>query len=206
MTKLTNLLMLGDSITHGFNGYHDLQHNISYYLKQELPNFCITNAGINAGSLSGQRERDLTFQVDHHDFTKFQFVTIAYGTNDFAHSTAGLTTIGKILQTNLTKIRSENHALNIIGILPTNRYDGNIDNYHVEGLGHYTFEELLTELERVYQTNAIPVINWRQEAPELITEDNFKTALADQRLHPSEATYQKMAQLIARKIKQITGQ
>ncbi|ANZ57387.1 SGNH/GDSL hydrolase family protein [Fructilactobacillus lindneri] len=197
MTKKENLILLGDSITNGFDGKKDLKHNVSYYLAKLLPNFEITNAGVNAGSISGNTERDLTYQVNTHNFKDYQVATIAYGTNDFAHCYETLEIISRILQKNITKIKEENPSILLLGILPTNRFDGGIDNLNVGGLSHYTFAELLETLIKVYQKNNLPILNWRKTAPHLIDSNNYRTTLGDQRLHPNAATYEKMAQVIA---------
>src|SRR5580765_2781916 len=80
------LIALGDSITNGFDGSHDLKESWPYYLKRLMPFSSIENAGVNAGSITGNTERDLSFQVQHTDFSAFDMVTIFYGTNDFSHS------------------------------------------------------------------------------------------------------------------------
>ena len=196
MLKKANLIMLGDSITNGFDGHKDLEKNISYYLSKIDPQFNITNAGVNAGTITGNTERDLTFQVSNHNFADYQLATIFYGTNDFAHREETLEILGRILQKNITTIKQENPTIKIYGILPINRFDGGIDNYHISGLAQYSFAELLNKLTQIYQANQIPVLNWRKIAPQLLTFANYVNALGDGRLHPNTSTYQKMATII----------
>ncbi|WP_413627739.1 SGNH/GDSL hydrolase family protein [Fructilactobacillus vespulae] len=196
MNKHEQLIMLGDSITNGFDGHVDLEQNISYYLNQLYPDLKITNAGVNAGQITGTSERDLPYQVEVHDFAKYDVATIAYGTNDFAHAPATLEILGRILQQQINEIKAENPAIKILGILPINRFDGGIDNYKIAGLAQYTFQELLTKLTDVYQANQIPVLNWRKLAPDMLTVANYPQRLGDQRLHPNAETYQRMAQVV----------
>ncbi|WP_395317749.1 SGNH/GDSL hydrolase family protein [Fructilactobacillus frigidiflavus] len=202
MSKTESLIMLGDSITNGFDGHHDLEKNVSYYLKQLNPALQITNAGVNAGTIVGRSERDLTFQVDTHDFRNYQLATIFYGTNDFAHRAETLEILGSILQTNLTHIKQENPQIKIFGILPINRFDGSMDNYSVSGLAQYSFAELLNKLTEVYHANQIPVLNWRKIAPNLLTINNYAEKLGDQRLHPNSQTYAEMATVLNQFLKE----
>lgn len=201
MPKTENLIMLGDSITNGFDGHQDLEKNVSYYLKHLNPALQITNAGVNAGTIVGRSERDLTFQVDTHDFRNYQLATIFYGTNDFAHRAETLEIIGRILQKNLTHIKQENPKIKIFGILPINRFDGGMDNYEISGLAQYSFAELLNKLTDIYQINQIPVLNWRKVAPNLLTLNNYTEKLGDQRLHPNTQTYAEMTKIINQFIK-----
>ncbi|USS87096.1 SGNH/GDSL hydrolase family protein [Fructilactobacillus cliffordii] len=195
MTK-KRLIMLGDSITNGFDGFKDLTNNLSYYLQQLLPNWKIENCGVNAGAIIGNTERDLTFQIESHDFTDYQLATVFFGTNDFAHSDATLTTVAAGLQHNLTRMQKASPQLKIVGILPLPRFDGEMDNQNIEGMGQYTLAELDQRLKSVYQSMDIPVLDWQKVAPNLITINNYRTTLGDQRLHPNAATYRKMAEVL----------
>ncbi|USS84831.1 SGNH/GDSL hydrolase family protein [Fructilactobacillus myrtifloralis] len=197
MTTTKHLIMLGDSITNGFDGTRDLTHNLSYYLHQLLPNWEITNAGVNAGAIIGTTERDLTFQVETHSFQDYQLATLFFGTNDFAHSEAPLSQVTQTLTTNITRIKEENPNITVVGILPLKRFDGGVDNQTITGLGQYTLDELDDALTTVYHHFNIPVLDWRTVAPELLTIDNYQTTLADQRLHPTATTYHEMAVILA---------
>ncbi|USS87933.1 SGNH/GDSL hydrolase family protein [Fructilactobacillus hinvesii] len=195
MTK-KHLIMLGDSITNGFDGARNLTHNISYYLQKFLPDWKITNVGVNAGAIIGNTERDLDFQVASHDFCDYQIATLFFGTNDFAHSDATLDTVAAGLNQNLTRIKQQNPAIQLIGILPLPRFDGGVDNQQITGMGQYTLNELDEQLQAVYAHHQIPVLDWRSVAPNLVTSDNYRTTLGDQRLHPNAATYQRMATIL----------
>ncbi|WP_429970466.1 SGNH/GDSL hydrolase family protein [Fructilactobacillus sp. Tb1] len=197
MKNKEHLIMLGDSITNGFDGHQDLEKNVSYYIKQLNPELSITNAGVNAGTICGHSERDLSYQVESHNFADYQLATIFYGTNDFAHREETLEILGRILQKNIDIILEENSKIKIYGILPINRFDGGIDNFNVDGLSQYTFGELLEKLSTIYKANNIPVLNWRNVAPQLLTETNYYTALGDHRLHPNSETYHQMAKVIS---------
>ncbi|USS90200.1 SGNH/GDSL hydrolase family protein [Fructilactobacillus carniphilus] len=194
--KKKRLIMLGDSITNGFDGYRDLSHNLSYYLQQLLPEWQIENCGVNAGSIIGNTERDLTFQVESHDFSNYQLATVFFGTNDFAHSEATLTTVAAGLQHNLTQMQQANPQLKTVGILPLPRFDGGVDNQNIEGMGQYTLADLDQKLRSVYQSMEIPVLDWQKVAPHLVTINNYRTTLGDHRLHPNAATYQLMADVL----------
>ncbi|KRN12431.1 G-D-S-L family lipolytic protein [Fructilactobacillus fructivorans] len=201
-----NIILLGDSLTRGFDGEKDLVYNWPYYLGQFLPFKSITNAGQNAGTITGNCELDLTYQIDHHNFKNYELATIFYGTNDFAHRYETLEVVGRMLDQNIKQIKAENPSIMILGILPLNRFDGGSDNYNMEGLAHYTFGQLLNCLIKVYHQNDINVLNWRKVAPTLVDNSNYQTRLNDHRLHPNSSTYKIMARIIAEFIQKNVNQ
>nr|WP_255700249.1 SGNH/GDSL hydrolase family protein [Lactobacillus sp. S2-2] len=197
------MLTIGDSITNGFNGEVDLHKNYPFFLKKLLNLKEIDNHGVNAGMISGFSERDLTYQVKITDFSSYDIVSIAYGTNDYSHSDCFLNDIKRTLQNNLKLIKQNNPNLIIIGILPINRFDNHTFIDQQLNSVDYSYHELLDEISKVYQSFNIPVLNWRKVAPNFLTVDNYQEKLNDQRLHPNQSTYYEMAQIIANFIKGI---
>lgn len=197
------MLTLGDSITNGFNGETDLHRNYPFFLQQFLQLKEVDNAGQNAGMLSGFSERDLTYQVKIHDFSHYDIVSIAYGTNDYSHSDQLLSEIQQKLAEQVQLIKRANPAIMIVGILPINRFDQHTLLEHQLNSMDYNFNDLLDALTSVYQSFGIPVLNWRTSAPSFLTINNYQNKLNDHRLHPNQATYYEMGQIIAHFIQAI---
>lgn len=201
-TNEKKMLTLGDSITNGFNGEIDLHKNYPYFLKHILNLKKIDNAGMNGGMITGFSERDLSYQVQIADFSSYDIVSIAYGTNDYSHSECLLTEIKQTLKKNIESIFQANPKITIIGILPIDRFDHHTYIDQQINAAGYSYHELLNAITEVYQSFQIPILNWRLIAPEFLTLDNYQLKLHDKRLHPNQSTYYQMAQIIAKFIKE----
>ncbi len=199
--KGQKIITLGDSITKGYDGYETLD-NMGYpnWLARYL-NTSVFNAGFNGAYLCDtgdlSTDGDLTPTVNANNFKNYNVATIAYGTNDYAHTSSTLADIQSTLTAAIQKMKSENKNIIIYGILPITRYDGTTNSDEVIGKGGYTMNELRDAEAEVYKDNNIPYLDWRNDTTQLITDANHETRLYDERLHPSAKTYQLMGREIA---------
>lgn len=200
--KGKKIISLGDSITKGYDGYETLD-NMGYptWLSRYL-NTSVTNAGYNGAFLcdGGEEETDgdMTPTVNSHNFKNYDVATISYGTNDYGHVSNSLADIETTLRQNIKKMKSDNKNLIIYGILPITRYDADSNSDNVIGKGGFTMNDLRDAEAAVYKSYNIPVLDWRNDSTQLITDANHKYRLYDERLHPTAKTYQLMGREIAK--------
>lgn len=108
---------------------------------------------------------------DTHDFSKNNFVCIFMGTNDYGNDIP-LGDINDMYPQNktvcgalnyiLTKIRNDNTACNIIGILPLNRKRGTKENNFAYGTinnAGYTLNDLNIKINEIYKKYCCNVID-----------------------------------------------
>ncbi|GKT02508.1 SGNH/GDSL hydrolase family protein [Furfurilactobacillus entadae] len=186
------LVMLGDSITQGWDGYKDVQYPASVTVAQRL-GISVTNLGHGGGAIIGERKNDLTASVASCSFADYDIVTVAYGINDFNQGTGTLATVTETLTAELARIRAQTATIQLVGILPM---WGNIDavkeDQNQRGISFTAFQDALAT---TYQAAGGVVLDWRV-AP-IVTAANAEETLADHWLHPNQATYNKVGARIA---------
>ncbi|MCY9807346.1 SGNH/GDSL hydrolase family protein [Lentilactobacillus senioris] len=197
--KNKKVVTLGDSITHGYDGMENLEDGTYPQWLQRYLNTSVDNLGYNGAFLATESTGgDLTTMVDKTDLSKYDVATIAYGTNDYGHSRYTLDAVKDVLVDDIHTMKQKNKKLVIYGILPITRYDNDQNSDDVAGIGGYTMNELRDMLANVYKSEGIPVLDWRNDAKQLITDSNRTYRLFDERLHPSARTYQMMGSEIAK--------
>lgn len=195
------IITMGDSITAGYDGYETLDAGYPTWLARYLRT-TVDNAAYNGAFLGDAGEMatpgDLSTTVNDTNFAKYNVATIAYGTNDYGHTDDTIDQLKSILDSNIKKMKAENPKLIIYGFLPITRYDNNQNSDEVTGQGGYTMNDLRAAEAQVYQDNDVPVLNWNDVDPNLITDANHIDRFNDGRLHPAAKTYQLMARDIAK--------
>lgn len=195
--KNMDIAVLGDSITYGYDGTANLlDANYPTWLSKYL-NTKTYNFAHNGANLATENKGDFTEVLHHHNFKNYDAAVIAYGTNDYAHSTYDLSAITDVLKDNIEKMKSENPNLIIYGILPIDRYDKDLSANEIAGKGGYTFNELRDALAKTYEEEGVSYLDWRNDAKQLITDKNYAYRLNDAHLHPTARTYQMMGKEIA---------
>lgn len=200
--KSNKIITMGDSITCGYDGYQTLTNMgyptwLSRYLNTKVTNVGYNGAFLAQGDGNVETPGDLTTVVNEHNFKNYNVATIAYGTNDYGHSTNSLDDISAELTKDIKKMKSDNKNLIIYGILPLTRYDNNTNSDEVAGQGGYSMNQLRDAEAQVYKDNNIPYLDWRNDAKQIITDANHTTRFNDGRLHPNPMTYQLMGREIA---------
>jgi hypothetical protein len=116
-----------------------------------------------------------------------------YGTNDLNLSTNNLNQVTQALQTLITRLRTDNSAMIIIGVVPIQSFlvGNSMDDV---GQGGYSQNQLCDAELKTYQANGCYTLDWRNNP--IVTPDNRTTTLGDNKLHPTQATYELMADRI----------
>ena len=201
------ILCLGDSITQGVNAS---SNNTTYpaYLKNKY-GMDVTNVGI-AGSTwanygDGYDDISIISQVDKTDFSKFDFVTIFAGTNDFGRDNGD--TIGNATDTAtntvkgamnyvFNKILTQNPRVKIAVITPMWRQRfaaGDNKDSDTNTLGGQYLKDYVNAIEEQSRYNHIPCLNLYETC--LINKYNYSTYLSDG-LHPNDKGYELLADKI----------
>lgn len=196
-----NLIALGDSITHGYNG-SDTSTMPSPYPNEAANRigFNLTNVAVNQATISGSETKDLSVQVAGSDFSKFNYVILALGVNDY-FANADIELVKTKLRVNLDIMFSANAELWMYGLLPLPSYrakNGNdmVDGYAYDianGIGK-TLSDYCDEIKNIYNDYQIPVLDWREQLP--INDRNFSTVTID-RIHPTVQTHIRLGQRVA---------
>ena len=195
------LVALGDSLTRGFDGYHDLFTGTYPQELEKIIHQKVINQGFDGATLSGPFLGDMTSQIHNIHFPQYDGALLFYGTNDYGHSHNGLDKISRVLKQNVKFIQKNYPQVKIWGILPLTRYDRMHNDDQIKCAAGYTFRELLTTLGQTYRKLKVPFLNWEADPQPLITDRNFKQRLNDNHLHPTRATYHLMAERIAKFIR-----
>lgn len=194
---------LGDSITKGWTGSSYAADPYPAQVGKDL-GMTTTNLGQNNGKVVGTSSLDLTYNINHHNFKNDDVATIAYGVNDYFH-VASLTDVTTTLDSELDSLEKQYPNLQLIGILPLNCYvkDATSGLYVSAAItaysSHaYTLDDLRDAEASVYKAHHIKVLDWRQYEGQLIPTDDSRTSVfGDNRLHPTQATYNLMSDIIS---------
>ncbi|MFT8907535.1 MAG: SGNH/GDSL hydrolase family protein [Lentilactobacillus diolivorans] len=199
LTQMT-MVSLGDSITKGWTGS---SYATAPYPQQVGSQLMVkdTNLGENNGKVVGDTDLDLTQIVNQTDFSHYDIATIAYGVNDYFHSS--LDDVKQVLDEQIKAIKAKYPSLQLFGILPLDCYvtsfgtDQETDAYNTTGYHDYTLGELCTAEAQVYAQNGVKYLDWRTEAPDIVPATIDNTIFGDNLLHPTQATYDKISTVIS---------
>lgn len=198
--KSNSMYLMGDSITAGYP-YED-NETIRWY--NPLKSIFNIDAGYRTGSGLLYKSGNINgiSMADTHDFSINNFVCIFMGTNDYGNDMP-LGDINDMYPQNetvcgalnyiLTKIRKDNTACNIIGILPLNRKRGTMENNFAYGTinnAGYTLNELNIKINEIYKKYYCNVID-NTFSP--INKYSINNLLNDG-LHPNEYGYRHLSQ------------
>ncbi|MTV83329.1 SGNH/GDSL hydrolase family protein [Secundilactobacillus folii] len=193
---------LGDSITKGWTGTDYAMTPYPTEVGKAL-GMTVTNLGENNGQVVGDSKLDLTYNIDHHNFKNDDVVTIAYGVNDYFH-TQTVAEVQSTLNKEIKVLRAKYPHLQIFGILPMDCYvkdqasgkyvSASITDYSSHA---YNLNDLRDGEQSVYTKDKIQTLDWRNYDGQLLPRyDSRDTAFGDTRLHPTQATYTQMSNII----------
>lgn len=186
------IVMLGDSITQGWDGHKTVAKPMSKIISETL-GFTVSNLAQGGSEVSGNRSNDAATILAAHKFTKYTIAIVMYGTNDLNLSANSLDQVKNSLQKLIERLYHDNSKMLILGITPPQSFlVGN--KMTDKGKGGYNQSQLCDAELKVYQANNCYTLDWRDNP--IITASNRQATLGDQRLHPTQATYQLMADRI----------
>lgn len=203
--KQMTMVSLGDSITKGWTGvsyattpYPQIVANQLYVQD--------TNLGQNNGKVAGDTALDLTQNVTNTSFKNYDIATVAYGVNDYFHSS--LDDVTQTLDEQIKAIKRQNPSLQLFGILPLDCYVTQFGSdqmsiaYDTVGYHDYTLGELCDAEAAVYQSNGVKYLDWRTADAELIPSAIDTSIFGDGKLHPTQTTYNQIGTDVATFLKQ----
>ncbi|MBZ2201794.1 MAG: SGNH/GDSL hydrolase family protein [Lentilactobacillus hilgardii] len=194
------MVSLGDSITKGWTGSSYATSPYPQLVSQQLY-VLDTNLGQNNGKVVGDTNLDLTSNVTTTNFKKVDIATIAYGVNDYFHSS--LTDVTQVLDDQIKGIKHQNPTIQLFGILPLNCYvtafgtDQQSDAYSTVGYHDYTLSQLCDAEAEVYEDNGVKYLDWRSVDPDIVPTTIDTSIFGDGKLHPTQATYNQVGTDIA---------
>lgn len=188
------ILIIGDSLSVGWDGKQVLKNNYPTILKRLLKPKSLNNAFSSAGSqISGNNNGTPIFDLSNNVsrilttniIKRTDIVVIEIGINDLDYSRNNLGYVQQRLQANIQRLRQANPAIKIFGILPVN-------SYMPVKQGDYAINQLKRALTDVYLSFGIPVLN--------VTDfgvANSPADLGNKLVHPTQKTYRQMATVIS---------
>lgn len=184
------ILMLGDSITQGWNGTKVTDYTLAATIAAETGNTVI-NGGVGGTEVcyGGQC---FTSIVNTYPFSEYDMVTIMYGTNDFGRQGETLDDFKNGYQQGINKILSDNPKIMIRLITPIHDFrfsNGDMDWQNKMGLSQNIINDAVVQLGN---KNGIPVYDWRDNP--VVTS---ASQLASDHVHPTDTTYMAMGKALA---------
>ncbi|HCC00446.1 MAG TPA: hypothetical protein DEP42_04420 [Ruminococcaceae bacterium] len=167
----------------------------------------VMNEGISgtlAGSVPGfsQNEDALCNRVDRNDFKNLDYLTIAYGTNDWegglpiGNDQANKGTFKGALIYSINTIHAKNTRVKIVLLTPiANAMDGQ------KNANGNVFQDFVGAVQEVGKREHVPVIDLYHDAG--ITAKNAPEMFWDKQVHPTDSTYHKLGDLVAEKMEQL---
>ncbi|MFD1126200.1 SGNH/GDSL hydrolase family protein [Lentilactobacillus raoultii] len=193
------MVSLGDSITKGWTGTSYASDPYPKLVATQL-GVTDTNLGANNGKVVGDTVLDLTANVTNTIFKNYDIATIAYGVNDYFHSS--LSDVTQVLDDQLKAIKQQAPKLQLFGILPLDCYttqfgtDQLSDAYDTIGYHDYTLGQLCDAEADVYKANGIKYLDWRTATPQIVPTTIDTSIFGDGKLHPTQTTYDQMGTVI----------
>ncbi len=185
---MVKLVILGDSITYGYDGHVDGQPVIANDLGK-LANVEVTNQSVGGTTLSD--DRGLPGQVAKTDFKQYDYVLIAFGTNDFWQQNESIGVMQSSLQLAISQIKSENPTIKIFLTTPMQVWVNgatSLDSQNRLGISQNAIDDMLANVANL---NDIRFNDWRNDP--IVTSDNHNQTLGDTTVHPTTATQALMA-------------
>lgn len=178
------ILIIGDSLSVGWDGKHILKDNYPTILKQILRPRTLDNSFSSAGSqISGND--NVSRILTGNTIKNTDVVVLEIGINDLDYSRNNLGYVQQKLQANIQRLRNANPAIKTFGILP-------VTSYMPIKQSNYAINQLKSALTDVYFSFGIPVLN--------VTDfgvANSPSDLGDKLVHPNQKTYRQMAKVIS---------
>lgn len=189
-----NIWIIGDSLAVGWDGKRTVPKNYPTLIGEKLEPKVLQDSYASSGSqISGNQDGTPTYDMSNNvqrvindkKFSDADILIIELGVNDLNYSSNNLGYVQQRLQHNIKRLRKANPKVKIFGILPFASYQKN-------KASQYSVNNLKEALTKVYNSFGIPVLNWK----------NTKVAhgpskLGDHLVHPTQATYKKMANAIS---------
>lgn len=140
-------------------------------------------------------DNPFTQMVEKNHFENYDYVLIGYGVNDFSYPSGSIDDEKRAINQGLQGIRAANPTIKILVELPTQDFRNGVLSLTAKNGRGWSQDDLCDAIIEVAGTDNCAYYDWRP-AP-LITNLNRTTTLGDSEVHPTLATMQAMAKVLA---------
>ncbi|MGK4239188.1 SGNH/GDSL hydrolase family protein [Limosilactobacillus reuteri] len=190
---MTKMICLGDSIMQGWDGHKSVATPIPQMIGQ-INGWQVDNKAIGGTNFLGG-DNPFTQMVEKNHFENYDYVLIGYGVNDFSYPSGSIDDEKRAINQGLQAIRAANPLVKILVELPTQDFRNNVISLTAKNGRGWSQDDLCNAIIEVAKENDCAYYDWRP-AP-LITYLNRTTTLGDSEVHPTLATMQAMAKVLA---------
>ena len=190
---MPKMICLGDSIMQGWDGHKSVATPIPQMIGQ-INGWQVDNKAIGGTKFLGG-DNPFTQMVEKNHFENYDYVMIGYGVNDFSYPSGSIDDEKRAINQGLQGIRAANPTVKILVVLPTQDFRNNVISLTAKNGRGWSQDDLCNAIIEVAKENDCAYYDWRP-AP-LITNLNRTTTLGDSEVHPTFATMQSMAKILA---------
>lgn len=186
---IAKLVVMGDSITQGWDGHKQVDNPIPNVLGKLAGFDKVENLSVGGTTMTGSK--GLPSQVRAVNFADYDYTLISFGTNDYWRQSESLQDMQNGLQQAINKMREENPKIQILITTPIQGWENNtnsLDQKNTMGVSQNNIDDMILSVARL---NNLKVNDWRNNP--IVTSDNYKSLLGDQMVHPTQATMNLMA-------------
>lgn len=187
--ELKRLIALGDSVFAGYDG----KKNGPKYIIQTLGQLAqVETTNIAVGGTCFTDPRGLIGQTASADFSKYDYVVIEFGINDFRFNVSPITQMQLALQGSITKMKQQNPNIQIFLTTPLQSWENGVSSLNQKnriGVSQNDIDNMICSVARM---NNLKCNDWRVNP--IVTDANHNTTLGDGTVHPTAETQRLMAQ------------
>lgn len=187
---MANLVVMGDSITQGWDGKKQVENTIPKVLGRLAGFNEVSNLSVGGTTFTGSK--GLPTQLQEVSFNDYGYVLIAFGTNDYWQSQTSLTDMRSSLQNAISAIKKQNSHAVIMLTTPIQGWENNarsLNDKNTMGVSQNDIDDMIVSVARF---NGLRVNDWRNDP--IVTSANYQQMLGDQMVHPTESTMALMAE------------
>lgn len=186
---MKKLIALGDSVFAGYDG----KKNGPKYIIQTLGQLAqVETTNIAVGGTSFTDPRGLIGQTASADFSKYDYVVIEFGINDFRFNVSPISQMQLSLQGSITKMKQQNPNIQIFLTTPLQSWENGVSSLNQKnriGVSQNDIDNMICSVARM---NNLKCNDWRVNP--IVTDANHNTTLGDGTVHPTAETQKKMGQ------------
>lgn len=186
---MKKLIALGDSIFAGYDG----KKNGPKYIIQVLGQLAhVETTNIAVGGTCFTDQRGLIGQTASADFSKYDYVVIEFGINDFRFNVSPISQMQLALQGSITKMKQQNPNIQIFLTTPLQSWENGVSSLNQKnriGVSQNDIDNMICSVARM---NGLKCNDWRVNP--IVTEQNHTQTLGDGTVHPTAETQKNMAQ------------
>lgn len=186
---MKRLIALGDSVFAGYDG----KKNGPKYIIQTLGQLAhVETTNIAVGGTSFTDPRGLIGQTASADFSKYDYVVIEFGINDFRFNVSPISQMQLALQGSIMKMKQQNPNIQIFLTTPLQSWENGVSSLNQKnriGVSQNDIDNMICSVARM---NGLKCNDWRVNP--IVTDANHNTTLGDGTVHPTAETQRLMAQ------------